>query len=1730
MKKFNYRRITAIILVLALLSVNEFSFIASANTLPAEQSEDVQDSPAADLQQTVENPETAVPEENQAVEKENQAIGKENQAAEKEEQAASKENVPEQQENQPALKEDKSEQEENPASDLQEGKGKEEETAGTYTITINYIFKDDKTMAARPYMESVPAGDAVSKSVTSPEVLGYQPLTPVENIDIASMDKDMTYDVYYVPKTNTPYTVNHYQENIDRDGYTLTGVGHMSGRTNEIVTASPQPYTGFTPPDVMPSAQISPDGSTTLDVYYTRDQYTMYFDTGEGGNYIEPITAAFDQALTPPPDPVRPGYRFEGWGSYGFPSRMPIGDILMKAEWSVEGEVSHTFVYWLESIEGNGTYDYVGAFQDQAPAESVPVIPENPPSSIKFPIDKAHFQLNEEKTNAKKPDQINGTGSTIVNVYYDRKPYSVSFNFDDTKYTLKVGDTVYDKSPYVLTAKFGANIADKWPAEAPELRPGQSGDGGFTGWITQETDLYFSTIQYFLEDLLVRKNSLNARWSYKTKNVGVTYLFEDLTGGGETSKYEQFINIHPQSTRWNVKQFIGFTPTEEVVNITQENTATFHYKRNSYQITFYNSGIIDKTVSGIKYEAPILEQNYTPPTPAALPGYTFGGWYTSPETYDGSEYDFTGKTMPAKNLILHAKWVKPTYTVTFHPNNGADDFTQRVILHGNAAEPDTPTRPGYRFAGWYKTGSSFRYIFPPVTGDTTLNARWIPVDDVGYDVIYKIGTPEDSVEHSRTSYRGKTVGTKVTAFAIAIPGMLPDAAKKTITLAADGNHIVFYYAPFTNAEYTVKYLESNTHRQLLPDKKVVTSASEATENYVHISGYYPDRYQQTLLISPVEEENVLVFTYTKNADAAYKVEHYLEQPDGRYQHETSSTETFTAPIGSVQTAAPKTFSNYHYNAGISHPKDVVLPDDATVLRMYYSLSRYTVKYLAEANGSLQGEAVFRNIRHGSLYETAAPAPLPKPAPGYKFTGWDISLPAPGTAVTVDATYTAKFAVDPTQWATVSYHPNGGTGTMAGDTVLIGSEYTILPNVFSRANHQFIGWNSTENADGTAFAEEERITVTGDITLYAEWVPDTQYAVTYIANGGTGHMSDPNASYYKNDSVTVLPNAYTRAGYRFTKWTTNQDGTGTSYDPADTFKITENTVLYAQWAKDPSQWVTIQFDKNDAKATGNMESREVLADEPFTIPVNGYKLENYDFHGWSSQKEGNGTDFADEAVFTPGVKFPSQRTIVLHAQWKEHEKYTVTYHSNNPLNQTVTDTAFYYKGSTVRLHPSSTFSYPYHTFMYWSESLDTDTTYMAGESFTIDRNMELYANWEKNPVFHVAYKDPYSGDTYHDPKTYHIEPEGSESVTVKDSMFLRRGYNFAGWDVEFKDTPGVRHAAQPGNVLKEVTSDTTLYARWEPHVYKITYDLYGGQVYDVNPSEYDIETPTFTLINPERPGYTFVGWSGTDINPLLPSDNVTVLKGSIGDRQYTAHWKKDPEQWSKIIFETADPSMGKLSGTKTFEGIKGTSADHIIKPGINPAAGYMFSEWDRKIPTTYPDTDVTVYAHWKKDPEQWSKIIFKSADLSKGRLSGTQIFEGIKGEATSDVSEPEGEPLSGFRFAQWDKAIPETFPDSDVTIYASWESVPSESIPKPPSESVPKPPSESVLKPPFKSVPKAQPPSKSTPVRSFSPGTTSTSSKSRPKTGDSENVFLWIGLAAASGVMILVIKGKRKKID
>ena len=127
----------------------------------------------------------------------------------------------------------------------------------------------------------------------------------------------------------------------------------------------------------------------------------------------------------------------------------------------------------------------------------------------------------------------------------------------------------------------------------------------------------------------------------------------------------------------------------------------------------------------------------------------------------------------------------------------------------------------------------------------------------------------------------------------------------------------------------------------------------------------------------------------------------------------------------------------------------------------------------------------------------------------------------------------------------------------------------------------------------------------------------------------------------------------------------------------------------------------------------------------------------------------------------------------------------------------------------------------------------------------------------------------------------------DKVSLALSHADRTGYTFDGYNASNGGT--LNENQNTGNyTLTMPDADATINAKWTPTAYAITYDLDGGTVATDNPTSYNIETATFTLTNPTKPGYTFTGWTGTDID--TPQTTVTIEQGSTEDRTYTAHYE------------------------------------------------------------------------------------------------------------------------------------------------------------------------------------------------------------------------------------------------
>ena len=128
-----------------------------------------------------------------------------------------------------------------------------------------------------------------------------------------------------------------------------------------------------------------------------------------------------------------------------------------------------------------------------------------------------------------------------------------------------------------------------------------------------------------------------------------------------------------------------------------------------------------------------------------------------------------------------------------------------------------------------------------------------------------------------------------------------------------------------------------------------------------------------------------------------------------------------------------------------------------------------------------------------------------------------------------------------------------------------------------------------------------------------------------------------------------------------------------------------------------------------------------------------------------------------------------------------------------------------------------------------------------------------------------------------PIQYTVESEAFQLPTP-----VRTGYIFLGWTGE-----GITEPQKTIEIPQGSTGDRTYTANWQVIEYTIITLLEGGNEGSSQVYFYTVEQ-TVTLPTPTRTGYTFLGWTGEGIT--TPQPNVTIPKGSTGDKTYIENWE------------------------------------------------------------------------------------------------------------------------------------------------------------------------------------------------------------------------------------------------
>ena len=500
--------------------------------------------------------------------------------------------------------------------------------------------------------------------------------------------------------------------------------------------------------------------------------------------------------------------------------------------------------------------------------------------------------------------------------------------------------------------------------------------------------------------------------------------------------------------------------------------------------------------------------------------------------------------------------------------------------------------------------------------------------------------------------------------------------------------------------------------------------------------------------------------------------------------------------------------------------------------------------------------------------------------------------------------------------------------------------------------------------------------------------DNTYTVTYFGNTNTSGTApvDGSSPYNAGSTVTVLGNSgsLAKTGFTFAGWNTAANGTGTSYSPTTTFTINANATLYAQWLSDaPTTYTVTYFGNTNTSGTAPVDgSSPYNAGSTVTVLGNSGSLAKtgFTFAGWNTAANGTGTSYSPTTTFTINAN------ATLYAQWLSDAPttYTVTYDGNaNTSGTAPTDGSSPYSGgSTVTIlgnTGSPVLAKTGRLFAGWNTAADgTGTSYVGGNTFTINANTILYAKWIIAGARIVYNANVPSGGTGTAPAssgTYYTAFSVQPIVGNTGPFTNTNGYTFGGWNT-LANGSGTNYP--PGSeYIIPGAGTVTLYAQWinSAVMYTLTYNAGtgGSGTEPASPTTYSSNTTVTILGNTgpytnSDPNKIFYDWNtAADGSGTSYSASSTITMNA--DKTLYAQWVSATPQYT-VTYDANGATGGAVPAPST--NYPGGVRVPILGQGTLAKSGFTFLGWNAS-PTgvgslyapgyTFASKTATLYALW-----------------------------------------------------------------------------------------------------------------------------------------------------------------------
>lgn len=496
-------------------------------------------------------------------------------------------------------------------------------------------------------------------------------------------------------------------------------------------------------------------------------------------------------------------------------------------------------------------------------------------------------------------------------------------------------------------------------------------------------------------------------------------------------------------------------------------------------------------------------------------------------------------------------------------------------------------------------------------------------------------------------------------------------------------------------------------------------------------------------------------------------------------------------------------------------------------------------------------------------------------------------------------------------------------------------FVSFPEV-KRPDATLDGWYTQNGTETGEWGDkwEETTPVTDNLTLYAKWtqVEYSHIMFNYLDNKTPTSFAD----IVKGTSLgDKLPTPASRKGYTFDGWYTQNGTTSgvwgtqwTSETVADELEIQ----LFAKWTATEA---TVTFNYNYPDGVANQPANEAVT-VTFGSTLEGklplgtdHAPAHYTFAGWFTDRTAGEEWQIGTAV---------EGDTVLYAHWT-HNTVKVTFVFNDEATANKELTVFEGDSVGVQQWPAETI-YAKHRFVGWfdTDSASGGTEYNAYKA--IERNVTLYARWiERVTVTFDLNYDNAVGTP--DPQTVDKDGKITLPTGITRESDGTNNYTFVGW---FTQNGTSEEWGDQWQNEKPVTSDITLYAKWEANAIMISVTYHGNGGFFADKQDTKEEQIVINTVPqlPEvtREGYKFIGWY-TDSSCESKYDNTALS----ADTELYAGWEQQIAvyfNWG-ILIQEGDEAGSYETELKYFD--QGTTEIALLsQDDAHSRVGRNFIGW------------------------------------------------------------------------------------------------------------------------------------------------------------------------------------------